>query len=279
MSNGLNLKIRRQKGLCTVLEAEIANFSGRAVCDLPGLEFLVPPYPVHAVFRDGKNQQAKVNNVLVFNGAEAHVEEYQNDSGHLMSVVIEQSYLQSLCEPVGIDCKELIFDRCDLEKSTDLAQSLKLLISLNEENVQASRLSLDCFVSGIALTALSRYQHTFSGRLQQSLGSGHYPVAVERMKSVIRDHLLDPAFDLDFLAKESGMSKFQLIRQFRQMTGTSPAKYRMKIKIDLAKQCLLQSRQSILTIATELEFQDLSTFNKAFKKETGLSPTQFRKSI
>jgi iron complex transport system substrate-binding protein len=78
------------------------------------------------------------------------------------------------------------------------------------------------------------------------------------------------------LARESGLSKFHLIRVFKKNVGISPAKYLNQIKMDLAKHWLLKSKKSVLSIAMDLGFSDLSTFNKAFKKATAFSPSGFR---
>ena len=68
-----------------------------------------------------------------------------------------------------------------------------------------------------------------------------------------------------------------LSRVFHAQYGISPKKYLMKLKLDRAEKMLRSTDMPIALISASLGFEDQHTFSKVFKKEHGVSPTEFRK--
>lgn len=66
-------------------------------------------------------------------------------------------------------------------------------------------------------------------------------------------------------------------RFFKGATGLSIFEYLNKIKIDYARQLLLNTDMSVVHISYDCGFNNLSHFNKQFRKFTGWTPSQFRK--
>lgn len=83
------------------------------------------------------------------------------------------------------------------------------------------------------------------------------------------------AWKLESLAKEAGMSKFHLLRQFKQVFGLPPHQYLLQKRLHWAKSRLSGS-QALSELALEAGFADLAAFSKAFKKQFGESPSQLR---
>ncbi len=54
-------------------------------------------------------------------------------------------------------------------------------------------------------------------------------------------------------------------------------KYIQRLKLIYSEDLLLNTDKSILEISNDLNFQNPSNFNRAFKDFTGLSPSQYRK--
>jgi PAS domain S-box-containing protein len=79
------------------------------------------------------------------------------------------------------------------------------------------------------------------------------------------------------LAGRSRMSLRSFERYFHETTGESPARYRLRCRIERAKALLCESGSSILAIAMECGFADQSHFTRVFHKETGVSPGEWRK--
>jgi AraC family transcriptional regulator len=91
-------------------------------------------------------------------------------------------------------------------------------------------------------------------------------------------HLSSPV-TLDDLCKVTGISKYHLIRLFQKHVGTTPGQYLRNQKLQLAEQLLRHSRKTILSIALESGFNSLSSFERAFRKKFGISPSGYRKRL
>ena len=80
---------------------------------------------------------------------------------------------------------------------------------------------------------------------------------------------------LDDLADLTGMSKFHLCKKFKDRTNSSIVNYMLQVRIDKAKELLVRNRNKVFVVANLVGFNDVSYFNRTFKKLTGLSPTEY----
>lgn len=94
----------------------------------------------------------------------------------------------------------------------------------------------------------------------------------------VRDKMLDELtqlHQLDDLANEAGMSRYQLIRAFRQSFGLPPHAYLMDEKIKRAK-VLLREGLEIADVAMTLGFSDQAHFQRHFKKKLAVTPKYYQ---
>jgi len=82
--------------------------------------------------------------------------------------------------------------------------------------------------------------------------------------------------DLKEVAEIAHMAPASVCRFFKNTTGLTIFEYLNKIKIDYSCQLLLNTDLNILDISYDCGFNNLSHFNKQFKKFTGNTPTQYR---
>ena len=75
------------------------------------------------------------------------------------------------------------------------------------------------------------------------------------------------------------MCKTQVFDLFNKHLGTSPIDYFNTLKIEKAKKLLRDEDFSISHIATILGYNNIHSFSRAFKNNTGFSPSQYRKGI
>jgi len=73
------------------------------------------------------------------------------------------------------------------------------------------------------------------------------------------------------------LSPKYLSRVFKDVTGTGFMEYKLKIKIDKAKELLKGTGSTISEISDKLGFMNPESFMRIFKKVTGATPTKFRK--
>lgn len=83
---------------------------------------------------------------------------------------------------------------------------------------------------------------------------------------------------LSVLAFEASLSVFHFSRLFRQAYGVSPCQYLQKVRIDEACTLLVTSRSTVGEIALRCGFPDHTSFCRAFRLTTGLTPGAFRNS-
>jgi AraC-like DNA-binding protein len=79
------------------------------------------------------------------------------------------------------------------------------------------------------------------------------------------------------VAAVADFSESHFMRYFKETMGTSFIDYLREYRLTMAARLLLASDASILSIAEEVGFDNLSYFNRAFKKEYGMTPSKYRK--
>nr|WP_231553781.1 response regulator [Capnocytophaga canimorsus] len=84
---------------------------------------------------------------------------------------------------------------------------------------------------------------------------------------------------VSFLAEKTLMSISQLSRKLSGITGCSTVSYIGKVRLTKAKRMLQNSNMSMAEIADACGFENANYFTRLFKKEFGMTPSQFQKMI
>jgi len=98
---------------------------------------------------------------------------------------------------------------------------------------------------------------------------------MEAMSYVERN--LDRNITLEEMAIAAGVSRFHLVRLFREFVGQSPAAFARTRRVERSKALLRSSDQSISEIALLCGFADQSHFSTVFSRSTGVPPGVFRR--
>ncbi|MCG3179687.1 MAG: HTH-type transcriptional activator RhaR [Phycisphaerae bacterium] len=124
-----------------------------------------------------------------------------------------------------------------------------------------------------AFAILSRAAHG----CQLSAAELEFPGEADARDQMSR-RLADPDFSIRGLAREMGVHRSLLSRRFRRAHGMPPKKYLMSLRMQRAMSLLLDSDNLVRDIAYQSGFADPNYFARAFRRETGQSPEQFRQN-
>ncbi len=94
---------------------------------------------------------------------------------------------------------------------------------------------------------------------------------------IVEEHFKDEGFDLEIFRQEMNLSRSTLSRKLHALTGQSPTEFIRTIRLKRAASLLNQNFGSVTEVAYEVGFNNLSYFNRSFKKQFGKSPTAFLK--
>lgn len=102
--------------------------------------------------------------------------------------------------------------------------------------------------------------------------------AEKRVTDAVRHIGQNPGttISLTGLAREAGMSPYHFLRTFRHIVGMTPHQFILQTKLQRAAVRLRRTDDAISTIAFDEGFNDLSTFNRRFRRVMGASPGVFR---
>ncbi|MDB6067978.1 MAG: AraC family transcriptional regulator [Pedosphaera sp.] len=104
------------------------------------------------------------------------------------------------------------------------------------------------------------------------------PPTITRAKQFINEHQADD-LSLGAVAEAVNTSTFYFCKMFKKATGLHFTDYLSRVRIEKAKNLLLNPNARVSEIAFEVGFQSLTHFNRVFKKVTGQSPSAYREQL
>ncbi|WP_051671442.1 helix-turn-helix domain-containing protein [Oribacterium sp. P6A1] len=114
--------------------------------------------------------------------------------------------------------------------------------------------------------------------VQQQSTAGYSPV-MQKILNHISQKLSDPELTLQETAEDLGLNKSYLASLFKKETGSTFTGFVNKKRVERAIFLLNTADYSVHTIASICGMNDMTYFNRIFKKEKGMTPTQYRNMI
>lgn len=99
---------------------------------------------------------------------------------------------------------------------------------------------------------------------------------LKEFNQLIDKNLTDSNYNVSEICKDIGMSRPVLYRKIKALTELSPKEYIQTKRLNHAKKMLIESEESISTIAYESGYSDPKYFSTVFKKQFGESPSEFK---
>lgn len=98
---------------------------------------------------------------------------------------------------------------------------------------------------------------------------------ISKLRMVVEDNIEMEDMDMPFLTDKMCMSHSTLYRKVKGITGLTPNEFIRKIKLTRAVQLLKSENVAINEIPFLTGFNSISYFRRVFKKEFGITPSEF----
>ena len=104
------------------------------------------------------------------------------------------------------------------------------------------------------------------GRLDQEF--------MTKVMNVVNTHLSEEEFSIEQFGHEAGMSRSQIHRKLKALTGKSPSVYLRSIRLSKARQMIQRREATISEISYKVGFSSPAYFSRCFKEEFGYPPSE-----
>ena len=94
-----------------------------------------------------------------------------------------------------------------------------------------------------------------------------------RFRQLVESRMADSDLNVETLGSEMGLSRVQLYRKLKALTGHSPVELLRTMRLQRAKELLASSGKSVSEVAYEVGFTSPSYFTKCYKEAFGITPT------
>ena len=104
------------------------------------------------------------------------------------------------------------------------------------------------------------------------------PANITRARDFIAQHQAED-LSLSTVARAVHMSTFYFCKQFKKATGLRFTDYLARLRVEKAKELLLNPQSRVSEVAFDAGFQSITHFNRVFKAHVGHSPTEYRERL
>jgi len=112
-------------------------------------------------------------------------------------------------------------------------------------------------------------------KVEETKVKGNDELLMERIMKVVNKHLSDSDFNVETLTTEVGISRAQLHRKMKEMTGLPVSEFIRNIRLEQAVRLLEEQKINVTQVAYTVGFSNLAHFSTVFRKQFGVSPTEY----
>jgi len=152
----------------------------------------------------------------------------------------------------------------------------RLLVYRERKNRQILNLEIDQLETQHKELS-EKYKNALTSGKEESMDSQEQSLLKKAIK-IVEDNIGNSEFNVETLAKEIGMSRTNLHRKMKAITGFPPSELIRNIRLRKAAALLLNQSESVSQIGYIVGFEDHSYFSKSFKKQFGVPPSEYLRS-
>ena len=143
-------------------------------------------------------------------------------------------------------------------------------------DMEELHIQIDNLIAGVR-----RLRGKFSGAVSQEERvenievKGNDEALMERIMKSVNANMSNPAYTVDTMAEDVGISRAQLHRKMKEMTGIATGKFLRNLRMEQAARLLREGKINVAQIADRVGYADQAHFSTAFKSHFGLSPSEY----
>jgi AraC-like DNA-binding protein len=200
------------------------------------------------------------------------VQNQQTTQNTTTSVIIEAETMALLAEEFGANLS--VFSGIDTLRLPDETAQISLRMSFLLYTRQLIEPIIGLNTRSLLTEAIWELLAVFqSGKISHSANSQ----AVERAQKYLQSRFLEKV-TLDDLADVAFVSKYHLLRLFKEQTGLTPHVYQLHLRLNEGRKMLMRG-QSLADVVYALNFTDQAHFIHAFKRYADLSPKKYQQQF
>lgn len=193
-----------------------------------------------------------------------------------LSVFIPVGFEREIASQIGL--MPLDRDRVDRALTYDRAvhRLAQRFVAETSEVRAGNRLQLDALCTELCVHLLRRTADKAADHL--AVTGGLTAWQLRHLQEYV-DARLTHQITLQELAQQVGLSQFHFARAFKQSIGLSPHQHLLQCRIELAKQLLTATDESIASVASQVGYEDPTQLARLFKSRLSLTPSQYRRVV
>lgn len=219
-----------------------------------------------------KTQILSAGNAVFIHPSNEHILISLTESCEAINIMLTNDFLQETTNFFDDSFyKRLVDEKYALDLQISIAEQEKLYLLTSKLSYTTSNentLALKKILTSSILEAI--YSKLY-------LNENQYPPELETLILLLSTIPLNTKTPIETLAKLSNYSYSYMIKIFKLYTGMTINDYLIKRKIKTACDFLSMTNQGILEISSNLGYDSLSYFCHLFKRNVGVTPSQYRK--
>ncbi|UNC91185.1 AraC family transcriptional regulator [Candidatus Contubernalis alkaliaceticus] len=235
-------------------------------------EFIITDSSVDDFMIDGKKIYAEPGMIFAINSEQMHGTKYLSKVSFL-SIQFEREFLQDLALRIyGI--KQVVFLSLPIPVDQEIPELVNAFIQEHKQKQEGYFYILNNLSVHIAIAVFRKIgivNYTCEKKEDEK----------KKIQQIVEylNQNYDDDISLDKISDISNMSKFNLIRKFKESTGMTPHEYLLNIRIMRALEFLSNPKNKIIDAGVLSGFENQSYFSRIFKTKTGLTPSEYRKKV
>lgn len=242
--------------------------AGRGLVRVNGKEFNLAPgwaFIVTPLIRDYKLWGTAEFEIISFVN---ELSDYQQITDLIADTGLLLMFFDNTCWKLSIDTFHIVID-----SENRIRENLRQIADGNSDAIPLLERRTKLMRQETLLAVYVDYMRTFSQLIHTSQNNRLvYRFIIDLSENVMNSRAVS------WYADRAGMSTGHFSALIRKTTGHSPGEWINLFTVNIAKEYLENSGKSVKEIASALNFPDQSTFGKFFNRNTGISPSDYRKA-